>query len=182
MFDKEKKRFVVGEELTLEDIRVIGGLNRACSKALNESLTRDEKLFIKYCYALNNALYYIPLNGDSTLKHSKKEESERKAMVDMFAYILNQESLAMLSPSNKVKFAEFSLPQVQGYSQDIIEFALLQAGKRVVCEKYRYGDLDSSRFNLDLYYETKPCEPISMKELTDSIGAKIEAEYAKEFE
>lgn len=177
MYDIKNQRFVIGEELTLEEVEKFAIQSRSFrDKSHRDTFSRDELLLMKYCYAIKNALFYMPTTECSSLsRDNSKSPEELKAMVDMFAYLLNRESLFQLDRDKNVQFEDTDLMRIGGYNQDIIEFALLQAGRRVVCDKYYYNDdLNAGRFDSSKY-KTIPCTPVSVRELADSINEKIKA-------
>ena len=170
MYNKKEERFEIGEKLTLDEIKKFAALDRN----LTISVTREERLLLKYCYALNNATFYMQTEDGRLHDHNNLDE--RKAMIDMFAYLLNVESLAMVNSNRKIKFNDPKIMRIGGYNQDIIEFALLQAGYRVICDDYNNSDINAYRFDSDREYSVERCRPLDVRELADSINAKLEEE------
>ncbi len=181
MFDKRKERFVIGEELTIEEFEYLAKLSRNKPSGLN--LSREENLLLKYCYAITNSSFYM-FNKDGQEFARMKNDDTKQAMFDMFVYTVNMQAVSGVSLSEGLVITENSvLPALFGaYDQDIIEFALLQEGIRIQCDSQAFEDVDTSRLSYGKKYNLEQGKPVSANDLADSIQMKLEALDEKEIE
>ena len=183
MYDKLNRKFVVGEELSIEEYIKFGRLDRDYLKPKN--LTRDERVMLKYCYAIMNSLYYIEdAKGEYFIW---KENNEiKKAMFDMYVYTLNKQATSshlFTDQTITIKESAFMPGLLGGYDQDVIEFALLQQGYRILSNTDAFRDVLAYRIKYGSTYALKQCKPVSIRELADSIEQKIkEAKEEMELE
>ena len=173
MFNLNKNRFVIGEEITLEELEEFAKLDRN-SKPHN--LTREERLLLKYCYAIQNTTFYI--NNVKGEELARMENNEiKKAILDTFMYTLNMQATSTVSLKEGLTLTGNSiLPSLLGgYDQDVVEFALLQKGIKIKCDTQDFKFASAYRLEYGKTYDLEPCQPISVRELADSVQAKVEA-------
>lgn len=67
------------------------------------------------------------------------------------------------------------MPALLGlYDQDVIEFALLQQGIRIKCNSDDFKIVATGRLEYEHTYALEKDTPVSIRELADSVQAKVE--------
>lgn len=170
MFDKEKERFVIGEDLSFEEYEYLAKLSRNMPSGLN--LTRDETLLVRYCYAIFNSTFYMH-DAQGKEFYRKPSDETKKAMFDMYVYTLNMQATSGISDELVIPESSIIPALFGGYDQDVIEFALLQQGKRIQCNTEAFENVTAYRIAYDRKYSLVKGAPVSVNDLADSIQKKL---------
>lgn len=172
MFDRFENNFHIGEELSIEEYKKYAKLDRSTKP---HNISRDERLLLKYCYAMINSLYYMH-QTDGTRVIDRPSNEATKAMFDIYVFTVNKQIVDRVRLTNRltIKFNDLIPSLLGGYDQDVIEFALLQAGYRIKCDTEAFNNIAGIRLQYGKEYALELIKPITMRELADSIEAKIE--------
>ena len=171
MYDKTVEEFRLGDDLTVAEITKFADLDRDYSNKPRD-LSRNEDLLLKYCYAINNACYYI-FKEQGALNNKDKLQM----FYDMLIYTINDTVNQRIQNrySFDCKSFDFFEDKLGLYKYDVIQFALLQAGfEAEAFENKRLFDRCPNAIVL------VSCKPVSVRELADSILAKLEDESENE--
>ena len=177
MYNKEVKSFIIGEEISLDEISKFAKIDRSCNfRRCRHLLKRNEVLLLRYCNALDFALNFIPNKETKSWVAEMPNTDKKKLIVDTLIYSMNMNAIQSNS-SNKLLISHDRIPLVdENYLTSVVELVYLQAGyrvKEVSDEKHEY-------LVPNKVYHLEKCEPVSLRELADSLNEYINTYYSED--